>query len=101
MRVRLNKQPTNKQKGIIREECKKEFTKCLEKYNHDTAIQVLHILRFDFNFGQKRLQRFADKLAEMQADQLERYELSDADTPWICEKQLENSGINIDKILIG
>lgn len=99
MRVRLNKQPSNKQMGIIREECKKEFTKHLEKYNHDTTIQVLHILRFDFNFGQKRLQRFADKLAEMQADQLERYELSDADTPWICEKQLENSGIDINKIL--
>ena len=101
MRVRLNKQPTNKQKKIIKQEVSKEFTKQRERYNHNTALQVLHILRFDFGFGQERLQRFADKLCEMQKRQEEFYELSPDDTPWICEKQLENSGIDVEKILMG
>lgn len=99
MRVRINKEPTAKQKEIVRAECKKEFLRYLDKYNHDAALQVIHILHFDFGFGQKRLQQFADKLLEMQIKQKERYELSDSDTPWLCETQLRESGIDIDKIL--
>ena len=99
MRVRINKEPTAKQKEIVRAECKKEFLRHLNKYNHDTALQVIHILHFDFGFGQKRLQQFANKLLEMQIKQKERYELLDCDTPWLCERQLKESGIDIDKIL--
>ena len=99
MRVRLNNKPTSAQKKIIKQEVSKEFTKQFERYNRNTALQVIHILHFDFGFGQKRLQQFADKLLEMQIKQKERYELSDSDTPWLCETQLRESGIDIDKIL--
>lgn len=99
MRVRINKEPTAKQKEIVRAECKKEFLRHLDKYNHDTAMQVIHILHFDFGFGQKRLQQFADRLLEMQIKQKERYELPDSDTPWLCEKQLIEDGINVEELL--
>lgn len=44
-------------------------------------------------------QKFADKLKEMQIRQQERYELPESDTPWLCEKQLTESGIDIKAIL--
>lgn len=100
MRVRINNnQPNAEQRKVLKQEVAKEFGKLLKQYNHDTAMQVLHILHFDFGFGQSRLQKFADKLTEMQANQKERYELSDSDTPWLCEKQLKESGINVDYLL--
>jgi hypothetical protein len=100
LRVNINK-PNEKQKKIVREEVMKEFKKQIETYNHDAAIQVLHILHFDYGFGQSRLQKFADKLKKMQTEQEQRYELGESETPWICENQLRNSGIDVDKILMG
>lgn len=100
MKVRITKnEPTSAQKRALRQECVKEFDKLLDHYNHNVAMQVLHILRFDFGFGQQRLQRFAEKLAEMQKNQRERYEMTDDDTPWLCEQQLQESGINLDGLL--
>lgn len=102
MKVRLNKNtPTSEQRKALRHECVKEFNKLLEKYNHDVAMQVLHILRFSFGFGQQRLQRFADELKKMQENQIERYEMTDNETPWLCEKQLAESGIDTDALLGG
>lgn len=100
MKARYNR-ISNKQYQAIHSEVVKEFEKQLKGYNRDAAMQVLHILHFDFGFGQQRLQKFADKLTEMQAYQKERYELSDSDTPWICEKQLTDDGIDIENILNG
>jgi hypothetical protein len=97
--VRIKNQPTAQQKKVLEQEVIREFNKHLERYNHSTAVQVLHILRFDYGFGQARLQKFADKLCEMQKHQEEFYELPPGDTPWLCEKQLRDSGIDIDKIL--
>lgn len=91
--------PNSGQRRALRNEVSKEFNKLLDRYNHDTAMQVIHILHFDFGFGQQRLQRFADKLKEMQIGQEERYELPISDVPWLCEKQLAEDGINIDELL--
>ena len=62
-------------------------------------MQVLHILRFDFGFGQERLNKFADKLKNMQTKTVDRYEVKDEDIPNICELQLRESGINLDELL--
>lgn len=100
MKCRIYKnEPNAAQRKTLRKEVVKEFNNLLELYNKDTALQVLHILRFDFGFGQERLQKFADKLKEMQIRQQERYELPESDTPWLCEKQLKESGIDIEAIL--
>lgn len=99
MNVRIHRnEPNSAQRIAIKQEVAKEFNKMLEKYNHDTAMQVLHILHFDFGFGQTRLQKFADKLTEMQTYQKERYDSSDSDTPWLCERQLTEDGININEL---
>jgi hypothetical protein len=95
----FTKRPSAKQDKLIKQECRKEFAKLLDQYNREAAIQVLHILHFDFGFGEKRLQRFADKLNEMQRTQKETYELDYSDTAWLCEKQLTDVGLNIDNIL--
>lgn len=97
MKARYSKVSKAQQK-TIHDEVTKEFEKLLKEYNHETAMQVLHILHFDFGFGQARLQKFADKLTEMQKRQKERYEMLDTDTPWLCEKQLIEDGIDIKKL---
>lgn len=85
----------------VKEDIAKQFQKLLDRYNYDAALQVLHILHFEFGFGEQRLQKFADCLTQMQKDQKERYELDDEDTPWICAEQLRRDGIDIQKIIRG
>ena len=100
MKVRINNnQPNATQRKALRAECVKEFDKLLADYNRQVALQVLHILRFDFGFGQQRLKQFSDKLAQMQIKTINRYEATDSDVPDICEIQLRDSGINIDELL--
>ena len=100
MRVRINNdKPTKEQKKALRQECVKEFDKLLETYNKQVALQVLHILRFDFGWGQQRLKQFSDKLAEMQIKTIDKYVATDGEVPDICEIQLRESGINLDEFL--
>lgn len=100
MNVRINNnQPNATQQKTLEQECVKEFDKLLSTYNRQVALQVLHILRFEFGFGQQRLKQFSDKLAEMQIKTIEKYVATDEDVPDICEIQLRDSGIDIDKLL--
>lgn len=102
MKVRLNRnEPNSAQKRILHQECVKEFDKLLEVYNKEVALQVLHILRFDFNFGQERLKRFAKRLNEMRIENMDRYLVTDEEVPDICEIQLRNSGIDVKSLLEG
>lgn len=101
MNVRIkNDAPTSAQRKALKNEVAKEFEKLLHRYNEDTALQVLHILHFDFGFGQQRLQKFADKLTEMQLKQKTRYEMSEEETPWLCKKQLKEDGIDLKGLVI-
>lgn len=95
----FTKRPSAKQDKLIKQECRKEFYKLLDQYNRESALQVLHILHFDFGFGEQRLYRFVDKLNEMQQKQKETYELEYSDTAWLCERQLTEDGLNVNKIL--
>lgn len=85
----------------VKDDIAKQFQKLLDKYNYDAACQILHILHFEFGWGQKRLERFASCLTQMQKEQKECFELDDEDTPWICAEQLRRDGIYVDKILKG
>lgn len=100
MKVRIhNNQPTATQRKALRNECVKEFDKLLGLYNRQVALQVLHILRFDFGFGQQRLQQFSDKLAEMQIRTMDFYEATEGQVPMFCEIKLKDSGINVAELL--
>lgn len=97
MKVRINNdKPTKEQKKALRQECVKEFDKLLEMYNKQVALQVLHILRFKCGYGQKRLKRFSNWLAEMQIKTIDKYVVTDEDVPDICEIQLRDSGIDVE-----
>jgi hypothetical protein len=85
----------------VKEDIRKQFIKMIDTYNYDAACQILHILHFEFGWGQKRLQQFSDSLKKMQEEQKERYELADDETPWLCEEQLRRDGIDIRQILKG
>jgi hypothetical protein len=85
----------------VKDDIKAQFIKLLNVYNRDAALQVIHILHFEFGFGEKRLQKFAECLNQMQQEQKERYELNDEDTPWICAEQLRRDGIDVEKIMKG
>ena len=99
MRVKIPQKLSEKQYSFIREEVKKEFAKHVDKYNRESVTQVIHILHFEFGFGKKRLQQFADLLCKMQQEQKERYEMPNEDIPFICETQLKQSGIDIEEFL--
>jgi hypothetical protein len=98
MKARIKCTGVNLAKSI-KDDIKAQFIKLLDIYNRDAALQVLWILHFEFGFGMKRLQRFANLLKKMQQEQKERYELDDEDTPWICAEQLRRDGINVEKLL--
>lgn len=99
MKVRINNnQPNAAQRKALHNECIKEFDKLLDLYNKQVALQVLHILRFDFGFGQQRLEQFSKRLAEMQIKTMERYDAVDEEVPDICEIKLRDSGIDIDAL---
>ena len=85
----------------VKNDIAKQFYLLLDKYNYEASVQVIHILHFEFGFGEKRLKRFAELLNQMQQEQKERYELENEDTPWICEEQLRQSGIDFKKLMSG
>lgn len=85
----------------VKNDIAKQFYLLLDKYNYEASVQVIHILHFEFGFGEKRLKRFAELLNQMQQEQKSRYELQDEDTPWICEEQLRQSGIDFKKLMSG
>lgn len=96
MKVRIHKnEPTAEQRKAL----KNEFDKLLENLNRDVYIQLLHFFRFKRGYGKKRLKALADDLKGALDGIHARYELSESDTPWICEKQLKDSGIDIDALL--
>lgn len=100
MKCRIhNNQPNAAQRKVLRAECVKEFDKLLELYNKQVALQVLYILRFDYGFGQQRLEQFSKHLAEMQINTIGRYDVIDEEVPNICEIKLRDSGIDVKKIL--
>ena len=99
MRVRLNSnKPNSAQKRALKEECRREFYNLLEHYNKQVALQVMHILHFEYGFGAKRLRDFFVKLKAMQGRHIERYEVGDDDVPDICEIQLRDAGIRFEDI---
>lgn len=100
VKVRItNNKPNSAQRRALHQECVKEFDKLLAIYNRQVALQVIHILRFDFGFGQQRLKQFSDKLAEMQIKTIDRYEATDGEVADICEIQLRDSGIDVKSLL--
>ena len=99
MKVRINNQPTSKQRKALKAECVKEFDELLENLNRDVYVKLLHFFRFKRGYGAKRLKALADDLKQVLDDIHARYELSESDTVWICEKQLRESGINVDELL--
>lgn len=100
MKCRLYKnEPTSAQRKALKNECIKEFNELLSRYNHQVAAQILYILRFDYGFGQGRLEKFADKLKKMQIDIEDRYEMGSDCIWWICEQKLIESGIDVKELL--
>lgn len=100
MKCRLYKnEPTSAQRKALKAECVKEFNELLSRYNHQVAAQILYILRFDYGFGQKRLEKFADNLKKMQIDLEDKYEMGEDCTWWLCEQKLIESGIDVKELL--
>lgn len=92
---------TAKEMKAVREECQRQFDELLKGYNRQAELQLLHVLHFDYGFGQKRLETFSKRLNEMQTGMLSRYELTESDTAWICEQQLRADHIDVDTLLEG
>lgn len=100
MKVRIrNDQPSAAQRKALKEECIKEFDTLLANFNRDVMVQLLYLFHFKYGFGQKRLAQLTEDLKEALQGLHTRYELSETDTPWICERKLEESGINVEELL--
>lgn len=90
---------SKKQLETVRVECNKQFYELLDKFNRQASLQILHVLHFEYGFGQQRLEQFARRLTKVQNELHDRYEMSNNDTPWICEQQLKADRIDVDAIL--
>lgn len=100
MKVRINNnQPTAAQRKTLHQECVKEFETLLKTFNRDVMIQLIYLFHFKYNYGQKRLENLTNDLKEVLQNIHARYELSENDTPWICEKKLKDDGIDIDALI--
>lgn len=100
MRVRINnKQPTAAQRKMLRQECVKEFETLLDTFNRDVMIQLIYLFHFKYGYGQKRLEQLTNDLKEALQSIHIHYELSENDTPWLCEKKLKEDGIDIDALI--
>ena len=100
MKVRLNRnQLSAAHRKILKEECVKEFNTLLETFNRDAMVQIIYMFHFKYGYGQKRLLQLTEDLKEALQGLHARYELSENDTSWICEKKLKESGIDVDAIL--
>ena len=89
---------TKKQEDAVRRECDKQFKELLDKYNREALLQICAVLRFHYGFGQKRLQEFGARINGLQDYLRERYECPAADTAWLCERLLRDSGINVAEL---
>ncbi len=74
--------------------------KQLKVLHKEATLQILHILRFDYGWGQKRLKEFFDKLSNMQLKTIARYEVLDKDVPSICKIKLRDSGIDLSDFFV-
>lgn len=92
---------TAKEMKAVREECQRQFDELLKGYNRQVALQLLHVLHFEYGFGQRRMEKFANRLKEMQTGMRSRYELTESDTAWLCEQQLRADHIDVDTLLEG
>ena len=94
---------TQLSKGImdrVKEETRKEFIRCLSQYNREANIQVMYVLHFGYDFGQKRIEDFMRAFRKAQEENMNRYELEIEDTEWLYEKQLKDDGIDVEKALL-
>ena len=92
---------TAKEMKAVREECQRQFDGLMEGYNRQVVLQLLHVLHFEYGFGQQRLETFAQRIKEMQTGMRSRYELTESDTAWICEQNLRADHIDVDTLLEG
>lgn len=98
MKVNLNRL-NKRQKEIVREECVKHFDTLVENMNRDVFIQMAHYFHFKCGYGQKRLETLVEGLKEALDGIHARYELSESDTSWVCEKKLKEDGIDVERLL--
>ena len=95
----VRNKPTSHQVKALNELWTEKAEEFLSLYNKQTALQMFHILRFRCGYGQMRLERFSEWMAEMQSTTIDRYLATDEEVPDICEIQLRESGIDVDKLL--
>lgn len=92
---------TAKEMKAVREECQRQFDELIDGFNRQAVLQLLHVLHFEYGFGQQRLGTFASRLKDMQTELRATYELSENDTAWLCEQQLRADHIDVDTLLEG
>lgn len=82
-----------------REALDREVRKAMAEYDAKNALEidamVLWILHEQFGFGPKRLKRFHDGFVPAIKDLIERYNLDNKDSAWLCTHKLKEYGIDL------
>lgn len=84
-------------KHAMKAEIQRQMAEYDRKNWEEIDAMVLWVLRTEFGFGEKRLRRFYDSFNSEMQSLLDRYELDDCDTPWLCTRKLKDAGIDISK----
>ena len=77
-----------------------EINRQLAEYDtkHKLELQALFLwtLHEQLGFGEKRLRQFFDIFDKALDDLIERYDLEESDSAWLCTLKLKEHGISIE-----
>lgn len=78
-------------------EIRRQIAEYDKKHERDLEAAALWVLHDIFGFGKERLKKFYAGFSESIEDLIMHYEMDNSDGPWLCEKKLNDLGINLDE----
>lgn len=79
-------------------EIKKQMAEYDRKHRNELEAMVLWQLHAQLGFGVKRLKKFYDNFNPIVEELIERYQLEEDDSIWICTLKLKELGIDIEEM---
>lgn len=88
---------TSAERKAMEMEIRRQIAEYNRKHRKELIALILWQLHIQLGFGHTRLKRFYDKFIPEVEAMIKRYEMTDSDADWLCARQLEEYGIDLDE----
>lgn len=88
---------TPAEQKAINIELDRQMAEHMRKHAIEVEAILLKRVRDKLGFGEKRLREFFDGCDDDITRLIERYELPEEDTAWLCTRQLKEEGFDIEQ----